>query len=59
MKDQQIGIRIEKTVPDRHGTVQLRTRIDQPFFLTISALTHKPRPVPVSPFVVTNGSKIV
>ncbi len=30
-----------------------------PCLLTISELIHSPRPVPVSPFVLTNGSKSV
>ena len=37
---------------------RLRTRIFPLCLLTISALTHRPRPVPVASLVVKNGSKM-
>ena len=46
-------------MPRRAGFLLLRTWIFQPFFLTISDVTQRPRPVPVSPLVVTKGSNIV
>ena len=52
-------MRREKAVPVRGGLAQLRTRIFQPLRLMISEVTQRPRPVPVSPLVVTKGSKIV
>jgi hypothetical protein len=49
---------MENVVPLRGWCTQLRTRIVQPFFRASSAVTQRPRPVPVSPFGVTKGSKI-
>ena len=46
-------------MPRCAGFLLLRTRIFQPFFLTISDVTQRPKPVPVSPLVVTKGSNIV
>ncbi|HTV82832.1 MAG TPA: hypothetical protein VME18_09300 [Acidobacteriaceae bacterium] len=53
------GVTIEKTVPERCAPQRLRTCIFQPLRRKISPVTHNPGPVPVLPFVVTNGSKIV
>lgn len=49
---------MEKQVPVLPGRVLLCTRIEPPKRLTIPFETHKPRPVPCSPLVVKNGSKI-
>src|SRR6266446_5211736 len=51
------GKNTEKQVPLRPGRVLLRTRIQPPCLSTIPLVTHRPRPVPFSPFVVKNGSK--
>jgi len=54
-----LGITIENAVPWCGELRLLRTRMLQPFFLMIYDVTHSPRPVPVSPLVVTNGSNSV
>ncbi len=53
------GMAMEKTVPDRPWPQWLRTRMVQPLRRMISLVTQSPRPVPVSPLVVTKGSKMV
>jgi|SRR5579862_2311947 len=49
------GRKTEKHVPERPGRRELQTRIEPPMRSTIPALTHNPRPVPFSPFVVKKG----
>ncbi len=53
------GKNTAKQVPLRPGCVLLRTRIQPPCLSTIPLVTHRPRPVPFSPFVVKNGSNIL
>src|SRR5712691_8204885 len=53
------GKKTAKQVPLRPGCVLLRTRIQPPCLSTIPLVTHRPRPVPFSPFVVKNGSNIL
>src|SRR5713101_720786 len=53
------GKKTAKQVPLRPGCVLLRIRIQPPCLSTIPLATHRPRPVPFSPFVVKNGSKIL
>lgn len=54
------GKNSSKIVPDLppSSSEWLRTRIDPLCFTTISELTHKPNPVPVTSLVVKNGSKM-
>lgn len=56
--DRSSGRKTEKHVPLRPGRVLLWKRIEPWCFCTIPLLTQRPNPVPRSPFVVTNGSKI-
>ena len=49
------GRKTDKHVPERPGRRVLQTRIEPPMRFTIPALTHNPRPVPRSPFVVKKG----
>src|SRR5437763_15676510 len=51
------GKKTEKHVPLRPGVAHERNRIVPPCCSTIPFVTHKPNPVPLSPFVVKNGSK--
>ena len=52
------GKKMEKTVPEQPVRVELRTLIVALWRLRISALTHRPSPVPNSPLVVMKGSKM-
>jgi hypothetical protein len=49
---------MEKQVPLLPGRTLLRTWIEPPNLLIIPLATHRPRPVPCSPFVVKNGSNM-
>jgi len=53
------GKKTEKAVPVFWDSALLFTWMVPPCFLTISELTHNPRPVPVSLLVLTNGSNSV
>src|ERR1700751_902953 len=52
------GRKTEKHVPLRPKRVLLRSRMRPPCFETIPCVIHRPKPVPFSPLVGKNGSKI-
>lgn len=52
------GKKTEKQVPHVFSFLRLRTRIEPPSRSTILCAAHRPSPVPCSPLVVKNGSKI-
>jgi len=54
----RFGRKTEKQVPQLSGCTRLRIRMDPPSRSAISRATHRPSPVPFSPLVVKNGSKM-